>query len=194
MFGSARVARAWRPVVLVLAGAALGATMVNPVAASFRGPGVVQATPIYSRVASCSAQAFVPRDGYSAYGSTGYLRYNAGGGSGYFICDPGLPNGAVVTKVQFTVLDNDATGNMKDCSLMRAGLTTGLAGSAQHVGGPLATAGTPGKLRLGDTSITYARVDNAKYSYWLQCQMTDSSIILGIYGASVTYTISATKG
>jgi hypothetical protein len=54
-------------------------------------------------------------------------------------------------------------------------------------------AATPGLIRLTDTSITSATIDNVKNAYYVQCDL-NTPVGLGLYGASVTYKISSTKG
>jgi hypothetical protein len=52
----------------------------------------------------------------------------------------------------------------------------------------------PGIVRLTDTTISKAYVDNTKWGYFLQCEPTYNSGNVGIYGADVTYTISSVNG
>jgi hypothetical protein len=127
-------------------------------------------------------------------------------GSGFFICDAGLPDRAVVTKVQFTVLDsysgNDpGEGQVRYCGLLRQDLRASTAGQYQELAAVPATgpAATPGKVRLSDTIIN-ATVDTSRFAYWLQCQLTNDgdplgdAVYLGLYGATVTYRISSANG
>lgn len=82
--------------------------------------------------------------------------------------------------------------------MVRHGLSTGNAGEFGVLGIlPATTAAqssyTP--VRLTTTSITNATVDNANYAYLLQCELANPGVgIVGIYGADVTYTISAANG
>jgi hypothetical protein len=54
----------------------------------------------------------------------------------------------------------------------------------------------PGEVRRSTSAISYATVDDTKYSYWLQCHLDvrTSSYKHGIFGADVVYQISATNG
>jgi hypothetical protein len=94
-----RAARLWRPIFLILAGVLVGATFVAPVAARVTGPGGTPAITTYTRSASCAGLDFYPTDSETLYSTFGTARTHPDLGSGIFRCDPGLPNGAVVTKV-----------------------------------------------------------------------------------------------
>lgn len=191
--------RSWRPVLLLLAGAALGMTLIAPVAAR-DSAATEPAVTTYTRSASCAGLSFFPNDSATGYFSSGTLRYRTTvEGDGYFLCDPGLPNGAVVTKVQFTLLDETSFRDVVNCAMVRSGLTTATATSAQVLAGPLRTSGDQEGLseRPSDTSIEFATINNAKFGYWLQCKIESngsSGPQVGIYGAEVIYKISAAKG
>ena len=192
MFGSITRRRIWRPELRFLAGAVLAATLIAPIAN--RDSASIAEAASYTRSESCAGLSFYPidsRDGYSSQGTERYLAYTDGGNA-YFLCDPGLPNGAVVTKVQFTVRDNDDFKDISNCALVRSGLTPATAATAQVLAGPMGTSATPGVVRLTDTSIAFATVNNASYAYYLQCRIDGN--VLGIHGANVTYTITAAKG
>ena len=186
-----------RSLALVLLGAALGATLIAPVSARVSGPTAVEPTAIQTRAVSCMSYNFQPLDKgttASEWGFDGNLRF----GAGWFGCDPGLPHRAVVTRVRFLVRDASAVDSLFFCQLFRFGLTTATATVAQqlaevpHTG----SAETPGTVRLSDTSITNATVDNLKFSYRLQCLIDERTgpVDTGIYGADVTYTIDSTNG
>lgn len=183
-----------RPITFLVAGAALASLFMGPVL----GRGSTGTTPsvtTYTRSVSCVGLGFYPTSSNDGHGAQGTMRYRASSdGDGAFLCDPGLPNGAVVTKVQFTVKDIHSTHEITDCALVRSGLATTTATSYQLLAGPLGTSGTPGIKRLTDSSIAYATIDNAKYGYWLQCRIGGSDLGIGIYGANVTYRITAANG
>jgi hypothetical protein len=182
-----------RPTFFLAAGIAIGALL----APAFGGGGA-QAVTTYTRTASCSALGGFDgqdSDTGSAYAST--RLYWTGGGDGFFLCDPSLPNKAVVTKVRFTVLDNSAWGEVRNCALARSGLTTTTAASVQVLATVPATGGessSPTPRRPADTSISFATIDNANFAYWLQCQLSETSPFVGIYGADITYRITAANG
>jgi hypothetical protein len=125
----------------------------------------------------------------------GTFRRSSNGGT--FVCDPGLPARAVVTMVQFTLLDDVKTAEIRDCALLRSGLTVATASTAQQLASVPGTgvAAAPGIVRKSDSSIDFATVDNARYAYWLKCEITsDNNQQTGIFGADVIYTVSAVNG
>jgi hypothetical protein len=171
-------------------------------------PATEALTTTYTRSASCAGLDFYPTDSRTEYDNDSTLRvWRVGStapiGTGVFRCDPGLPTGAVVTKVQFTGLQFDptATGTgegLGTCALVRSGLTTATARTAQTLAS--ASFGTSvGVVRVTTSSITNATIDNANWGYWLQCAFTWSwgwpdTAHTGLYGADVIYTITAAKG
>jgi hypothetical protein len=182
--------------ILFVLGLALAAMLIA-------APGVGGAT-TYTRSASCAGLDFYPTDSRTEYDNDLTLRVWRYGdlatiGSGVFRCDPGLPTGAVVTKVQFTALLHQGFG-VADCALRRSGLTTATATTAQDLGRvSFAGGSTTGVVRLTDSSIVNATIDNANWGYWLECSFNgnfgwSTAPYSGLYGADVTYTISAAKG
>jgi hypothetical protein len=156
---------------------------------------------VYTRSASCAGLDFFPLDSATGYGSDGTARIRTdAAGSGYFMCNPGLPTGAVVTKVRFTLPapTPGATATRK-CGLQRVALSTS---SATHTDVMARvtdsdTLAHPGTVRLTDSTISRATVDNSQYGYYLQCQLYADPGFTSygrIYGADVIYTISAGKG
>jgi hypothetical protein len=180
--------------LFVFALAALaGGTLIAPAASE------AVTTTAYTRSASCAGLSFYPTDSDATYANDGTLRFrNTQDGTGVFRCDPGLPNGAVVSMVQFTLLDNSSPGGLSNCGLVRSGLTTTTATSYQSLATVPDTSedAKPGIVRLSDSSIQFGTVDNTKFGYWLECQIYALSLgpSVGIYGADVVYTITAAKG
>ena len=192
MFSTVRRAIAWRSFPVLLVGLLFGAILVGPVAARVTGsPGKASAATLYTRSASCAGLDFYPTDSSLAYYSSGDLRYNLGL-TATFRCHLDLPNGAVVTKVQFTLYDVDPFGDVHDCQLNRLGL---LATSVvrQTMADIPNSSGLNGVGRLTDSSVALATINDAQFAYWLECSLNGDSA-LGIYGADVVYKISATKG
>jgi hypothetical protein len=189
-----------RPILLVILGTLIGAAFVGPVSAQASR---VKSEPAstYTRSASCSGLNFHPIDSITAYDYSGSEIFrNDTNGSGFFLCDPALPNKAVVTKVQFTVLENSGF-EVRFCALIRSGLTVSSAATIDVMAQvPSTTAsGDPGIVRLTTSVISHASVDATHYVYSLQCQLTGPTTNLahqnlGIYGADVIYTISAANG
>jgi hypothetical protein len=193
--------RVRRPQVALVAIATLMALLV-PAAVDVAASG--SPTPlatVYTRSASCAGVNFYPQRSDTGYTTVGTARFRTDAvGNGYFMCNPGLPTGAVVTKVQFTrQAPPPGASATKNCGLQRVGLTTSTATHAEVM------ARVPGSeeithhglVRQTDSSIAHATVDNSRYAYYLQCQLiADPSFLpsAGIYGANVIYTISASKG
>jgi len=121
---------------------------------------------------------------------------------GFFLCDPGLPHGAEVTKVQFTIRDVTDQAEVRYCALVRTGLSALSAIQEPTVMAQVPSTGRvakPGVVRRSTTSITGAIIDNQKFGYTLQCQLDwDEATIAadgaGIYGANVTYRIDSADG
>jgi hypothetical protein len=180
-------------------------TLIVLVTVGLVAPSVGQATSAYTRVASCSGLDFYPSDSNTKYANNGALRTRTDdgstGGSGVFRCDPGLPDHAVVTRVQFTVGLEQVTQTVifgvQNCQLRRSALAAATAGTSQTLGSVhLRTSPPGGAQRASTTSISNASVDNAAYGYWLECLIDQDPIAVGvgIYGADVYYTITAANG
>ena len=150
------------------------------------------------RSASCSAFGFVPADSATGYDYAGGKRIpRLNGGKGFFVCPQGLPTRAVVTKVQFSIWDGNGLYELKYCGLYRSGLDT--AANAETV--RLASMGPTGisQARASPSdpgaSIQNATVDATNHVYGFECDLSgDGGESLGIYGTTVTYTISAANG
>jgi len=154
-------------------------------------PAPTSAVTTYARSWSCQGADFLPVESGILYGtdSTSSLRW----GSGEFQCDADIPNKATVTKVRFTVLNNGGMhGKIYYCYLGRTHLEPASVGSIDY----LATVGSPtsaGAQRLVNNSPLLATIDRSKYAYFLRCSISGTSDE-GIYGADVTYTITAANG
>lgn len=151
-----------------------------------------------TRAVSCHAFDFTPLDTATGSDYASTKRYRTGtGGSGFFVCNPGLPNRAVVTKVQFSIWDGSGSSQVAYCGLYRSGLAA--ASSSETIdelaaSPPTGIAQAPGFARLTDTSIQNAAVATGSYAYWLQCNLGQAGQSLGLYGADVVYTITAANG
>jgi hypothetical protein len=159
------------------------------------------------RATSCSAYDFHPVDNDTWYDYSGMLLYHkvtndpaSQHGSGFFICNPNLPQAAIVSRVQFTVYDNFSGDLVQNCLLGRTPLAQG--GSGYRTLAKVPSTGpavdrTPGRVRLTDTTINFATIDNIRFAYWLQCQVTaepNTDQFTGIFGANVIYSIDPAKG
>lgn len=115
------------------------------------------------------------------------------------VCNPDLPQGALVTKVQFTVADRSTTAQVDGCGLYRTDLRPSANPAAQELAAapPTGVSAAPGVVRLVDTTIGKATIDHTRYAYWLQCRPGGNGLIdglpqTGLRGASVSYRISTT--
>lgn len=186
---------AGKHVGLLAVGAAMGATLMAPVAAATLAPhGSIAATITQTRVVNCHGLAFYPVRSSSGYSSGGVARYGDGEKT-TFTCDPRLPHRAVVTKVRFTVRDQSFYSQVSNCALGRSPLAAATAGTIEVMASVPATgaAEVPYTVRLETTSIQYPTINNGAYVYWLQC---DVETVGGeqIFGADVTFTITQNNG
>lgn len=149
-----------------------------------------------TRHASCAGLIFLPGDNDTGYANNGSLQVRQGAtGSGVFRCNPALPDGAVVTEVAFSVADFTNTGEVGSCNLARNEIDPASAiFNAMASAGGTGVSEAPGFVRLTTSTISFGTVDTEAYGYWLECTITASSSTLGIYGASVTYTITGAEG
>jgi len=171
-------------------------------------PAPTEGITVYTRSASCAGLSFYPSDSRTTYDNIGPMRVVRApreGGRDIFRCDPGLPNGATVTKVQFTLrfegVSTNTWAGVEWCSLRRSGLVATATADQDmaRIEPGLRTAAGP--TRFTDSTIQNATIDNSKFGYWLECHLTHSAPwdytgtnTAGIFGANVIYTISATNG
>jgi hypothetical protein len=148
----------------------------------------VRKTDSFTRHFSCAGTAW--ENGMSAVGYTleGSLKHSDGAFHAVFFCSADIPDGATVTEVSFSVKDSHQSYDV-ECSMWRTNMKTQVGGTAS-MAEQVMTHGTPGDVRISDTTINFPVIDNARFSYLLGCWVgADSSI--GLYGAVVTYTVSA---
>jgi hypothetical protein len=196
MFAKLRRSGALRRAVLLtsvsIASAIAAVVATTPFAATAASSAAAQ-----SRSVSCHAFGFTPVDTATGSDYASSKRYRTGtDGSGFFVCNPGLPNRAVVTKVQFSIWDGSGSSEVKFCGLYRSGLVESSSETIQELAAldPTGIAQAPGFARLTDTSIQNATVNTNNYAYWLQCNLAQAGQSLGLYGADVVYTITAENG
>ncbi len=106
----------------------------------------------------------------------------------YFICSVNIPDGARVTEVSFSVWDEHASQD-DQCSMWRTDLTTVIGNTGPPMAYGVMTSGTPGSVRLSDTTIDFPVIDNSRFSYLLAC-FVGNDIGTGLHGATVTYTVT----
>src|SRR5437016_2440343 len=113
-----------RPVLLMVVGALLMASLAVAAAFVLRG-GTTTAATLYTRSSSCGANDFFPAlstDYYTLSPDDGVVIRGAPSNPTEFVCDPGLPNGGNVTRVDFTIRDNSTSGSVTKCGLYRSSL------------------------------------------------------------------------
>jgi hypothetical protein len=198
MFTRIRRGGAWRAAVLVLSVSVASAFAAGAAAGSHTAGAARLATTSQSRSVSCSGLEFNALDTATGADYFNAKRIRAGtGGSGFFTCNPDIPNRAVVTKVQFSIWDGSGSSEMKYCGLYRSGLETATASeNVQELASVPATGidRAPGFARLTDTSIQNAIINTNKYVYWFQCNIPQAGQSLGLYGANAIYTITSVNG
>jgi hypothetical protein len=149
------------------------------------------ATGSQSRNATCAGSGFLPVDDGLAYGTDASLRFSQTAG-GVFRCSASLPDGASVTAVRFSVEDSVAA-NIGPCRMVRTSLVSSI-GAETVMADAGSTSGTPGGTRLSDTSVASPNIDNANFAYFLTCTIGGTDNQVGVYGASIAYTISNAAG
>ena len=204
-------ARRWSRVSLILIGILLGSLLVRPAVAHVAGwahnwtvhlkPQVraygdlrwVRKSAVQTGYFSCAGTAWESVLEGTLFETSGSLKYRTGGTTpAIFRCSAQLPHGATVQAVRFTVKDSDAIHDVT-CSLWRTDMTTTIGTDPPEMA-TVETTGTPGAVQLSDTSVTEAVVNNARYSYFLQCDEMGSNANAGIYGANIEYTVSGLNG
>jgi hypothetical protein len=183
---------------LLLPSVAIASACAAVVATSpFAATAAPSAAAAQTRSVSCHAFDFAPLDTATGSDYASTKRYRTGtDGSGFFVCNPGLPHRAVVTKVQFSIWDGSGSSQVAFCGLYRSGLAESGAETIEELAAlpPTGIAEAPGFARLTDTSIQNATVDTKNFAYWLQCNLGQAGQSLGLYGADVFYRITAANG
>jgi len=201
-------ARRWSRVSLILIGILLGSLLVRPAVAHVAGwahnwtvhikPRVqaygdsrwVKKAAVQTGYFSCAGTAWESALGATVYDTFTSLKYRLSGDTGRFRCSVELPHGATVTAARFSVEDADATDVA--CRLVRTNMAASIGTEANMASA--STTGTPGAVRIEDTSINSALVDNAQYSYFAQCDVPGTNTDSGIYGVNIEYAVSGLNG
>ena len=194
MFAMVRRSGLLRRAVLLPIASAFAAVVAT---GSFAATAASSSRAAQTRSVSCHAFNFTPLDTETGSDYAASKRYRTGtAGSGFFVCDPGLPHRAVVTKVQFSIWEGSGSSEVKFCGLYRSGLALSSSETIQELAAvpPTGIAQAPGFARLTDTSILHATVNTNAFAYWLQCNLPQAGQSLGLYGADVYYTITAANG
>jgi hypothetical protein len=138
---------------------------------------------------SCAAQAMGPS--LSGYGWTAdkngiYLR---SGDIGWFNCPVHLPDGATVTAFRGAVRDNSTRGQAV-CYLQAIAPDWPAAGYAMAFTAYTGDTTTSGDTTLLDDTIKDPVVDNTKYAYVAECELsgeTNTSVLL--HGVAIDYAL-----
>ena len=141
---------------------------------------------------TCAGNQFLPDAGGSGYGSFGSKRWRESG-SAVFRCNVVMPDGATVTAVAFAVDDSSAAGEFEGGALFATNLVTNIGSEVSMAGvGGTGIAATPGHAVLTDTSISAAVVDNGSASYTALAILNGTTMAVGLWGMTVTYSYPGT--
>jgi hypothetical protein len=147
---------------------------------------------VSTRTFSCGGSTMTPDSNGITYVTEG-TRVESH--NGVFRCNVALPDGAVITKATAAVHDADSAGTIT-CAVARnrIDVPTFTPDAIAQLGTAIASSND---TVLSTTTISNGVVNNARYVYRLSCAMgggVDAADSLGVYGGSVTYTITAAKG
>ncbi len=142
-----------------------------------------------TRIASIPGIGFQPANDDTDYVKADlYVRGNAPAATVTFYAPLNLPNGAIVTRLEAQVLDDDATQSI-DIDLQRVSSAgaTGLRATASSA------ANSPSIQTITQNTIALATIDNDTYAYYVKAQWTVPASIFDIrvYRVQVNYTIAA---
>ena len=142
---------------------------------------------------SCAGTTWQEAESTATYDLIGSDRFNTSTtGNELFRCNLNVPHGATLTDVAFSVRDTDNTGNDVTCQLWRTNMAASV-GTELNMAS-VATTGAPGSVRISDTTINQATIDNANYAYFMQCRTESGSSTNAFFGANVTYTVTGAQG
>jgi hypothetical protein len=147
---------------------------------------------VLTRHFSCGGNTMVADASATTYQTDGPLLEAQNGG---FRCNLTLPDGAKITKAMAALRNNDSAGFVS-CALARNQIDVPSADFDQVASIGTANAGS-GDVVRSTTSITHGTIDNARFVYRFSCVMADGADALGalgVFGGSVTYTVTAAKG
>jgi hypothetical protein len=155
----------------------------------------LQGASLYTRHFSCAGTAFTPATD-EAWNIDGSGIYPDDGVNEIFRCSVDIPDGGIVTRVDVSVLDNDATDDVSDCEMWRTDMAATIGNEDQMADTGGTTGAAAAGQRLSDTTITTATIDNASFSYFVQCNLeqTGTDALVLLYGTNLTYTITGTAG
>jgi hypothetical protein len=135
---------------------------------------------------SCAGTAFEPASSAETYDLSGSEKFSTSGAA-LFRCSVDLPDGAIVTAITFGIKDN--SGDNASCDMWRTNMASSIGG--ETLMGTVSSSGAPGPAQITTTSISAPVIDNANYTYFVQCYLVGSDNTLGLYGANVAYHVAA---
>lgn len=120
---------------------------------------------------------------------TNGIRGTGFNGERYFMAPLNLPNGANITQIFASVVDNDVTDNI----LFQIGRTSMITGAVDVLAGAASGGNSTGLQLIGSTSIANSGVDNFSYAYWLRVRLQGDNATNEhrLVGARVTYTVTS---
>jgi hypothetical protein len=141
---------------------------------------------------SCTAQAMGPSlPGYGWAADRNGIHLTSGE-IGWFNCPVHLPDGATVTAFRGAVRDNSTKGQAV-CYLQAIAPDWPAAGYGMAFTAYTGDTTTSGDTTLLDDTITDPIIDNTKYAYVAECELsgaTNTSVLL--QGVAIDYTLAAT--
>ena len=145
----------------------------------------------YTRHWTCPGLGFVPDDSSAAWNIGGNFEIQGTAGV-RFQCPVDLPEGAVVTAVEWRIRDTDATPNADagELQMFRGSLAAPF-GAVTEMADAGETSGAPGDVVLSDTTIEAATIDNDSFAYFVRTFLNGPP---SLWGATITYTVTAAQG
>jgi hypothetical protein len=143
----------------------------------------------FTRHFSCAGTAFENAYSWQGHAVEDSLKYGAGAfAPTLFRCSVSIPDGARVTEVGFAVRDRHATQDVQ-CSMWRQNMLNAIADHTPPMAYEVMTSGTPGNVRIADTTINQPVIDNDRFAYFVQCFVGNDNAT-GLYGANVAYQVT----
>ena len=146
---------------------------------------------VLTRHFSCGGNTMVADASATTYVTDGPLLLAQNGG---FRCNLTLPDGAKITKAMAAIRNSDSAGFVT-CAVARNQIDVPSADFDQVALIGTADAGA-GDVTRSTTSITHGTIDNSRFVYRFSCVMANGADenAMGVFGGSVTYTVTATNG
>jgi hypothetical protein len=148
---------------------------------------------VESRNFTCGAAGFVPEASSQTYELDVSELFVNGPTDEQFMCNPVLPDHAVVRSMTAALADGDPSGNI-ECSLWRSPLSLPL-GSNRMADVATTDAFDGGATFPTTNSISTSLIENASYEYLLDCELIASpGHLMGVFGVTLGYQVNETDG